>query len=847
MKLWTQAFLRFAVGTYFVLTSLYCLLAYLPYTFFFLIKSPPYAWMPWFVHHQAALCWIALLAALASRWSFHHASSTKIQLILGFAALTIAGVYVTFHPFLNDVENTRATYWWSLASLLPWLIISGLQLFDSKANSADQVSANEVSGHPKLYRYSGAILSAAVISIVYIAGAHMRIYSQTRAIGMHVADFEYAAWSLISHVALAIAVLSVGNLVLLVALKTPKPRFVRLALNAALVLASLWTVLFGFLNSALSFSGWSAHLYAASLALALTLWGLSLILPFLQRQPRTEATLQLGTWVALLASCALALAFPYLVGDADWSGFLQSTVTLLLWTIITICIYRLRPTRAQYSVLTVFAIILIAAAVYKGLQITEIFWSKTLGSTDDEIALNLEAYGSNDNSFLLAHHILGNSRHEVCGDLCRILRENSNIRDAHARTDVQLVDHLTPTKTTRPNIFVFVIDSMRPDYLGAYNPNVDYTPNLDAFARDSIVLHHAYSQYAGTSLSEPAIWSGSMMLHAHYAQPFSRLNSLDRLLHTDGYRMLVSADEILSVILPPNDDIVKLDTDKKLWNQLEIGSTIKQAEAVLDARTDLSQPVFLYTQPKNVHQFARNDVPSPTSQHWPDRPGLNTRITYEVHWVDSRLGEFFIYLKQHGLYDNSIIIVTSDHGDATGEFGRTSHSTCIWPEIMHVPLIVHLPRNMRGELVYDDERLSTLTDIAPSLYYLLGHKPIRENPLYGRPLFTETRQELKSYAPHDLLLASDVRAVYGILTSDGRYLYTTYDSPAQSYLFDLGADPNAQHNILTAPLKQHYDEQIIDNLHQLGNFYGYHPRRRIAPRVIRPLTKPVTPEITLSS
>jgi arylsulfatase A-like enzyme len=142
---------------------------------------------------------------------------------------------------------------------------------------------------------------------------------------------------------------------------------------------------------------------------------------------------------------------------------------------------------------------------------------------------------------------------------------------------------------------------------------------------------------------------------------------------------------------------------------------------------------------------------------------------------------------------------------------------------MHVPLIVHLPRKMREQVTYDDARLSTLTDIAPSLYYLLGHKPIRENPLYGRPLFTGTRQELESYAAHDLLLASDVRAVYGILTSDGRYLYTTYDSPAQSYLFDLSSDPNAQHNILTAPLKQHYDEQIIDDLHMIGNFYGYRP------------------------
>ena len=80
-----------------------------------------------------------------------------------------------------------------------------------------------------------------------------------------------------------------------------------------------------------------------------------------------------------------------------------------------------------------------------------------------------------------------------------------------------------------------------------------------------------------------------------------------------------------------------------------------------------------------------------------------------------------------------------------------------------------------------------------------------------------------SYPRQDLLLASDVRAVYGILTADGRYLYTTYDSPAQSYLFDLTTDPNAEHNILTPPLKQRYDEEIIEHLHLVGDFYGYKP------------------------
>jgi hypothetical protein len=68
-----------------------------------------------------------------------------------------------------------------------------------------------------------------------------------------------------------------------------------------------------------------------------------------------------------------------------------------------------------------------------------------------------------------------------------------------------------------------------------------------------------------------------------------------------------------------------------------------------------------------------------------------------------------------------------------------------------------------------------------------------------------------------------VRAVYGILTADGHYLYTTYDSPAQSYLFDLTQDPKAMHNILTPSLKQHYDEEIIDHLHQIADYYGYKP------------------------
>ena len=824
MRLWISTLLRLLAGTYFVLTSLYCLLAFLPYTFFFLIKSPAYAWMPWFVHHQAALYWLASAAAVAANWRPRQAWNTKDRRFLcGVLLLAAAGIYLTFRPFLPNVEDNRSAYWWALAALFPLIAT----ILWKQADKRVLVSSTSDS---KSFGYSTGLLIAFVISMVYVTGARIQLYRETRALSFHLADAELILWTLISHFALAIAVLSVVNLVFVIAARSPKPQTFRRGILGALVFVCLETLLFHFLADALSFAGWDARVYSAAVGFTLMLWGFSLVLPFLEARQTTMAgsfaqapSFQFGTWVVLLLCALLAIAFPYVIGDADWSGFFQSTVTLMFWITAGICLFRLRPARVQYSALVVLCVLAAAGILYKTLQASEIFWSRPLGSTDDEISLNLEAYAGHDNSFQLAHHILGNSRNEVCGDLCRILRENTNIRDTRDRADVQLVDQLSPSPGELPNIFVFVIDSMRPDYLGAYNPRVDYTPNLDALASDGIVMHNVYTQYAGTSLSEPAIWSGAMMLHAHYVQPFSRLNSLDRMLHTDGYRKIVAVDEVLSEILPANDNIVRLDTDKKLWNQLEVGVALQQARGILDSPDQTGHPVFLYVQPKNVHQFARNSVPSPSSQHWPERPGFNTRITYEVHWVDSRLGEFFSYLKQRGMYDNSIIIVTSDHGDATGEFGRLSHSTLIWPEIMRVPLIIHLPARMREHLVCDYTRISTLTDITPTLYYLLGHRPIRQNPLYGRPLFAETRQELDRYPRKDVLLASDVRAVYGILTADGRYLYTTYDSPAQSYLFDLAADPNALHNILTSSLKQHYDEEIIDDLHMIGDFYGYKP------------------------
>ena len=823
LRKWTDGILKLAWGVFLALTSLYCLLAFLPYTYYALIKSPAYSWMPFFARHHALLFCIASLGVAVA---FRGAKS-RITFSTSTAILLCAGIFLSVRPFLAGLENNRAAYWGSLASL--WIVISVVGLFEA-ANSSDAAGdavEREAPGTVRQFSYWTGTTLAIGIALVCSAAAHLRNFSNTKTLNLALSDSLEAMWSVVSHIFVAVLLVSLVNVIGIAAAKSTQPRRLRRALLAGLVILCQWILYARFLGNALSFAGWYAQVYAASLAAALTLLGYSVVEPFIARREEASATMSLSEKVTLISVCVslavLALALPTLVEGGDWNGLYQGAFTVVLWIALSACVFRLRRNRTFYPLKTVIGVAMLSLLLYKGLEITQLFWAKPLGKTEDEIQRSIENYAARDASFSLAYRLLGHGRSEDCGDLCRILREYTEIRDARTRTDLRLVDRLVPLPGDRPNIFLFVIDSLRPDYLGAYDEKATFTPNLDALARDSVVLRNVFTPYAGTSLSEPAIWAGALLLHAHFLQPFERVNSLEKLAKVDGYQMLVSDDEILSQILSPSDDLIKLDTDKKLWNQVEICSTARQAEDAWEQRSQVAKPIFFYTQPKNVHQFAHNDLPRAKESHWPAQPGFNYRISFEVHQVDECLGRFFFWMKSHGLYDNSIIVVTSDHGDATGEYGRSSHSLVIYPEIMRVPLIVHLPKAMQGKFVHDDNRISALIDVAPSLYYLLGHRPIVANPLFGHPLFAESESELHRYHREELFLASDVHAAYGILGDNGKLLYTTYDSPARSELYDLEHDPNAQHNVVTPQLKRQYDERVIEYLHQIADFYGYKP------------------------
>ena len=422
MRRWTATFLKLLWGIYLVLTSIYCLLAFLPYTYFALIKAPAYSWMPWFARHHRPLYWLVLLAAVvASRIG----KKTRADAWL-FGALAFAGIYLAARPFMPTLQNNWAAYWWSLIALLP-LVMTAASDLHQHWPAADH-EHKDIS----LLEYSNGVLAAIAVALIYVAGAAVRDHSEKAPLNFGLGRVEIIGWSLLSHVLVAIIVISLLNLIRLITRHARRPTSLRLALNGMAIALVIGVVLDHFLASALSFEGWAAHLYATLLAVTFTLFFGYLVSDFLFvqdapiRQSKSALRSRLLPFAIFLS--ALAVAMPTLVGGGDWNGVQQSTFTILFWIVLSFCVYTLRPRRKRYSAATILAVLLLAGFTYKALQATDIFWARALGSTDDDVARAMETYAGQDTSFQLAHHILGNAREMPCGDLCRILRQYTNIR-----------------------------------------------------------------------------------------------------------------------------------------------------------------------------------------------------------------------------------------------------------------------------------------------------------------------------------------------------------------------------------------------------------------------------------
>ncbi len=315
---------------------------------------------------------------------------------------------------------------------------------------------------------------------------------------------------------------------------------------------------------------------------------------------------------------------------------------------------------------------------------------------------------------------------------------------------------------TAPGVLLIIIDTLRADHLSCYGYEAIETPAFDRLAADGILYRKAFSQSSWTKPSIASILTGlypstHQAIHKNSLLP-GEVTTLAEALGDAGY---------FTVGIPNNENIfpvrnfqqgfhvydvlepdffffatesafhltfynqLRLIRERFLFQSKKVEHYYQDAAEVnararkwLDAVGDGQFFLFLhYMEPHDpyfVHPYdgigyARVNNPNPS----PDLARVYLE-TYdgEIAYLDQYLGELFEYLDEMQLYDDLMIILTSDHGEEFYEHEGWWHGTTLYEEQIFVPLIIKLPGNEKaGTEVHD---LVRSIDIAPTILGAVG-------------------------------------------------------------------------------------------------------------------------------
>ncbi len=129
---------------------------------------------------------------------------------------------------------------------------------------------------------------------------------------------------------------------------------------------------------------------------------------------------------------------------------------------------------------------------------------------------------------------------------------------------------------------------------------------------------------------------------------------------------------------------------------------------------------------------------------YPSIKKIQENYEAEVQYVDRHVGMLWNKLQELGLLDNTIVVLTADHGESLGEHSRVGHLFPLWSQIIDVPLIIYYPRlGFKGKKV---EQIVDHLDIAPTILDLLRRR-------VPASMEGESLKRYMSWSPVDLLLA----------------------------------------------------------------------------------------------
>jgi choline-sulfatase len=336
----------------------------------------------------------------------------------------------------------------------------------------------------------------------------------------------------------------------------------------------------------------------------------------------------------------------------------------------------------------------------------------------------------------------------------------------------------------KPNIILITLGGTRTDrmgFLGATNP----TPALDALAKQSIVFERAYAQAPLTVVSHATILSGTYP-QTHHASELGAslapsLPYLPDLLHARGYR---TAAFVGSTQLDPRHGLA---------------SGFERGFETYDADLQQVKPGAASSGPSPAPVIARATAWLKRRQPGPFLLWINlgappiSAVSYDrgVTTNDTALGGLISRLRAQKLLDDSILVVTADHGEALGAHGEDGHGIFLYDETVHVPLLLKLPQNQIARKRV--KGLVRLVDIAPTILELAG-APV-PSQMQGQSLLRIAKSGVDTGEPVYARTDFPYEAFgWSPLESwrTGKYLYIRAPKPE---LYDLSTDPNATRNL----------------------------------------------------
>ncbi|GMV20389.1 MAG: hypothetical protein AMXMBFR57_03380 [Acidimicrobiia bacterium] len=350
------------------------------------------------------------------------------------------------------------------------------------------------------------------------------------------------------------------------------------------------------------------------------------------------------------------------------------------------------------------------------------------------------------------------------------------------------------------NVVLITLDTLRADHLGAYGATHVRTPHLDRLAAEGVVFDEVMSVAPLTLPAHSSIMTGHFPPRhgvrdngGFFLGP--EQTTLAEVLAARGFRTGATVGAfVLDSKWGLDQGFESYQDDFDLTNvrAMSLATVKRPGNEVVDlALTWMTgvadQPFFAWMHLYDPH--APYESPDEFRAQYPGHPYRSA-----IAFTDAQVGRVLDFLDQRGLADDTLVIVTADHGEGLGEHGEETHGFFVYQSTMRVPLIMRVPGRDRGPARVAQPVRSV--DIMPTVLDLLGAPT--PGPMEGAtlvPLMTGETREL------DRELVGYGEAMYPLhhygwseLTSLRSDRFKLIDAPRPE-LYDLETDPGELRNL----------------------------------------------------